>query len=111
MILKQGGLEKYSYEFIFCLLKRSSLASGDYNPSSLLSCQWKGTVFRLNICMVIISINVTDICNTVPVTELSAVQMLNHLILMPTLGGRCCYSHFTDEENDEPRVNNMLGVT
>lgn len=61
--------------------------------------------------MMVISVNVTDICNSVLVTKLNTVQMLNHLILTPTLGGKCCYSHFPNEENDEPKVNNVLGVT
>lgn len=57
-------------------------------------------ILKLNICMMIVSMNVTDIYNTVPATELSTVQMLRHLILMSTLEGRYYYHfQFIDEDS------------
>lgn len=88
----RAGQEKYSYGFIFCGLKRPSLASVDYNLSSLLSCQRKIAVLKqLNVCMLIVSISVTGISSTMPVMELSTAWMLNHLLLMTTLEDKYYY--------------------
>lgn len=94
-----GQAGKTLHEFIPHSLRRPSPALADHNFSSPLSCRWTVTVLELNTCMVIVSINVTDIYSTGPAAELSTAQMSTYLIRMSTLDGRCyCHTHFTGDK-------------